>query len=143
MNTLKSISCIFLLIFNLVLAIGTTQCSDGSPTPTGDFRYQNELSSIRDILKAAKDRRIVHNLEWNVFGDTVLRIYEQETDLEFISEMTDWLIRDIPIQQWEAPGKAIHQFLMDSRSMLRSGTSQIEIAGSAYFKGTDLRLFET
>ncbi len=51
-----------------------------------------------------------------MFGDTVLRIYEKENDLEFISEMTDWLIRDIPIQQWEAPGKALHQYLMDSRS---------------------------
>ena len=115
MNMIKLIS---VLLVAVIVVLPGSAIVDGSENIDSDgpeIRLNTTIATIKSTLAQAKSDEWTHPLDWTVYGDAFLYLFEHEEDVTFVYEMIDWLIRDTPLQHWETPEKAIRQFLMASR----------------------------
>ncbi|MGB4100164.1 MAG: hypothetical protein WBM02_12275, partial [bacterium] len=112
MNMIKLISVLLVAVIVVLPGSATVDGSENNDSDGPEIRLNTTIATIRSTLAQAKSDEWTHPLDWTVYGDAFLYLFEHEEDVTFIHEMIDWLIRDTPLQHWETPEKAIRQFLM-------------------------------
>ena len=115
MNMIKSISILLVAVILVLPGSVIVDSSENNDSNDHETRLNTTISTIRSTLSRAKSDRWTHPLDWTVYGDAFLHLFEHEEDVTFVHEMIDWLIRDTPEHRWEKPETAIRQFLIDSQ----------------------------
>ncbi len=114
MSIRKSINYLLLTVSFILLFPQMMHCSAADMTDSGSTDVDKEISEIKSQISQAKNDFVRGSLDWSRYGSAALNIFSSENDMVFVSELIDWLLRDIP--DWDVPKRDIQKFMSDTEN---------------------------